>query len=227
MAVKIIKKNPKSVQSSARKKPNRGTPQTKFRGLTSALGAERMAMVESRLLNNETGESVAKTIKGEWGLMPKHKLSSLAKILTEYRRVNMVGKLLLLDDKNAPRISEFTDKVDVLSNLTKLIELQQTRVSKAIHAENTILKGLTDRKLRFELQLLGNLYVQLADLQMDLGLLRKVPQKLQIEGMASRTQVLLQTAMQKSRRVDEALSKAFAVLDGKFSVVPEDAERKH
>jgi hypothetical protein len=225
MAVKITTRGKKAVQISARKKPNRGNTQIRFATLAKALGVERMALVESRLLNGEAGESVAKAIKMEWGLMPDHKLSSLAKILTEYRRVQLHSKLVYLNDKEAPRLSDFADKVDVLENLTKLVELQQTRVSKAMHLEKQQPKR--DYQLRFEMELLGNLYVRLSTLQMDLGLLRKVPAKLQIEGMASRTQELLANAMSRSRRVDEALTKAFAVLDGKFSVVPEDATRKH
>jgi hypothetical protein len=187
-------------------------------------------MIEVRLLNGETGEACAKTIKLEWGLMPNHKLLSLAKILTNYRQERLIGKLLLLkenlDNPHAsPRLVKFAEKVDVLENLTKLVEIQQTRVTKGVLGEEQ-LGGMLDRKMRYEIEVLGNLYARLATLQMDLGLIRKVPAKLQIEGMASRTQQVLQDAMSRSRRVDEALTKAFQVLEGKFQTV-DDPKNKH
>jgi len=225
MPVNIIKK----------KKPAaKQTPQQKreYQFFGQTLGPARLAIVDSRLLNDETAESIAKTIKGEWKLYKNTTLRNVARRVSVYKRLNVIGKLKVLErdkDKKGPRprLSDFADKVDVLENLTKLVELQQTRVSKAIHHESTVFKDMLDRKTRFELELLGNLYVKLGQLQMDLGLLRKVPQKVHIEGMASRTQQLLEQAMQKSSKVDMALSQAFAVLDGKFSVVSDDAANKH
>jgi hypothetical protein len=229
--VKITKvKAKKGVQTSA-KRPypyNRGKgSRPPFHSLTSALGPEKMAIVDSRLLNGETGEAIAKTIKNDWKLLARMTLAALTKRLTEYRRTRLLTKLQLLADPKAPRLSDFADKVDVLQNLTKLVELQQGRVSKGIHTENALSDVLMDRKLRHEIALLGDLYAKLAELQMDLGILRKVPQKMQIEGMASRTQQLLETAMQRSHNVEMALSKAFEVLDGKFRVVSDDAKRQH
>lgn len=227
----VVRVHKKGVQTSAKNKPpyTKGTAKKSSHTLlTTTLGPERMAMVDSRLINGETCENLAKTIKLDWKLLPDHNLVAIAKLLTRYKNDNIVGRLVTLLDPKAPRLSEFADKVDVLSNLTRLVELQQERVTKGIHAENTLHPGLLDRKLRYEIQVLNNLYANLATLQMDLGILRKVPAKLQIEGMASRTQQTLQEAMDRSNRVDAALSKAFAVLEGKFHTVPDDEpKRKH
>lgn len=227
----VVRVHRKTVQTSAKTKPphTKGTakkpPHTL---LTKTLGPERMAMMDSRLLNGETCEALAKVIKLDWKLLTNSTLPTIAKMLTRYKNDCLVGKLLMMVDPKAPRVSEFAEKVDVLENLTKLVELQQGRVSKGIHTETTLLNGLLDRKLRFEVELLGGLYVKLAELQMDLGLIRKVPQKLQIEGLASRTQQRLQEAMDRSNRVDAALNKAFSIIEGKFSTVKSDeSNRKH
>jgi hypothetical protein len=229
----VVRVHTKTVQTSAKAKTKpphtRGTAKKPAHTiLTKTLGPERMAMVDSRLLNGETCEAIARTIKLDWKLLTGSTMNTIAKALGRYKKDCLVGKLVLMADPTAPRLSEFADKVDVLENLTKLVELQQTRVTKAIHAENTLHPGLLDRKTRYEVELLGNLYTKLADLQMDLGLLRKVPAKLQIEGLASRTQQRLQEAMNKSNRVDAALNRAFSIIEGKFTAeAGDDSNRKH
>ena len=105
-------------------------------------------------------------------------------------------------------------------------------MSKALVAEETKTKKKGDYPLyintKLEIQLLARLYEQMSDLQMDMGLIRKVPAKFQVEGMATRTQQLLEQAMKKSEKVDEALTRAYAVLEGKFKVVvPNVQPRKH
>lgn len=208
-----------SVHSSAPKR-------TAFGRLMTSIGPDYMPLVESRLLNGDSAESIAKTIKLEWKLCADMKLSNLVVQLNKYRRDNLLGRLQYLSEhqNKSDSLHKFGEKVDVLENLTTLVELQQGRVSKAMRAEDANNPMLPlSRSTKFEVQLLGNLYKQLSDLQMDLGLLRKVPAKLQIEGGAARAQQALEQAMQRSSRVEQALSKAFDVIDGKFNVVPTDA----
>lgn len=220
MPIKIIRKK-KPVRVAPRRGAGRPPPWGK---LIRTLGPERIALVDSRLLNGETGEAVAKTIKLEWKLFPEKKLSVLAVQLNDYRRTTLLTKLRYLEDgRNDKALSKFAERVDVLENLTTLVELQQGRVSKALAAEETNhgLHPLT-AGVKLEVQTLGTLYKQLSDLQMDLGLLRKVPQRLQIEGGAARAQQALEQAMQRSLRVEQALAQAFDVIDGKFNVVAPD-----
>jgi len=199
----------------------------KFYNLTSELGPDNMAKVDSMLLKGETCEAVAKTIKLVWGLQKDMRLVSLAAVLSDYRSTNVKGQLIMLDDPDAPRLSEFASKIDVMENLTALIGKQQDRVSKALVAEETKTKKKGDYPLyintKLEIQLLARLYEQMSDLQMDLGVLRKVPAKFQLESMSTRTQQLLDDAMKKNTRVGVALAEAFKVLDGKFIKVPDDA----
>lgn len=237
MPVKIIRK--KSVQITAKtrkppKKPPRQPAELKqgrtpsYAGLRKELGIERMAMIESRLLNGETGEEVAKTVKLEWGLMKTNTLVSLGIVLNAYRREVVLTKLMALTDKDTPSMAMVSDRIDVLDNLTKLVELQHGRVNKAIRAEKE--NGTStplNRTTKFEMQLLANLYKQLSDLQMDMGLIRKVATKFTLEGTSAQTQQALEQAMQRSVRRDDALNRAFAVLDGKFKVLPDATTVKH
>lgn len=196
-----------------------------FGELNADLGLEKMAIVDRMLLNGSTPESVARTIKLEWGHQQQVTLLSLRVKISKYKAEMVVGKLKYLTEGN-PVLSKFAQRVDVLENLTRLVEIQQDRVSKALideekHGSISVKTGKLyklNTMNRFEIQLLGELYDKLASLQMDLGLLRKVPAKFQISGAAASTQALLEQALQRDDRVGNALAEAFNVLDGKFKV---------
>ena len=221
MPVKITKK---PVQISATSRVPSSGPA--FKALRRELGPERMAQVDSMWLNGQQGAAIAKTIKGEWGLMQDMTLKVLGVTINRYCTSNLKGKLVRVEKGDEVALAKFAEKVDVLESLTRLIEMQQERVSKGYELEkNHLTLSFT---LKFEVQTLAAMYRQMSDLQMDMGLIRKVPAKFQVEGMATRTQQLLEQAMKKSEKVDEALTRAYAVLEGKFKVVvPNVQPRKH
>ena len=222
MPIKIVKKGRGKLQTSA--KPSNPSIVAKGRDhpsqearLIRDLGADRMPQINDMIVNNKSDVFIAKVIKNDWGLMLSTNLMTVKKAIFRYRTEVYEVKLTYAASPDAKKIAKFAERADVLENLTTLVELQQGRVSKGLALEEK--SPHLHYMLKFEIQLLGNLHKQLTDLQMDLGLLRKVPAKFQVEGMATRSQQLLEDAMKKSERVDAALTKAFAVLDGKYKVV--------
>src|SRR3990172_7261291 len=97
-----------------------------------SLGALRVRELEARLLEGQPLTALAKLIQKEWEQFPDVKEMTLIKELQRFRASRVDGKLLYLKDtKYAKQVfGEYSNGIDVLEELQKLIRIQQERVSK-------------------------------------------------------------------------------------------------
>jgi len=151
------------------------------------LGADRMAVIDMMLTNGDSTQTVVEKIQIEWNACANVKGPTLDKQLQRYRK-NIVEPRLIIATENAVAagvvtsqgMKKFREHVDVMTRLDELINMQTERVRKAYAKEQ--LKGADgklDQTINRELRPLTDMCRVLAGLQLETGVVRRVPKQVQ------------------------------------------------
>lgn len=147
-----------------------------------ALGTDRMAQIDAMLFKGTAAKDVARFIQNEWKEYTDVKLGTLSQQVNRYNKEINVGAVAavtgtVVDKKGmVTHVKKVEAKIDTLQVLRNLVEQQQQRLNK-IYMKEEGLPTVLDT-VRKEITLLAKLLDQLATLEMDLGILQRIPRKI-------------------------------------------------
>jgi hypothetical protein len=151
------------------------------------LGTDRHGIVDQMLTEGKSTMSVAEHIQIEWNACTNVKISTLDKQLQRYRKDILEPKLVRAANKateNGTRITKemtaFNESVDVQNMLTESVRMQWARIQKAYAKEaGKGQDGKLDPAINKELRPFTDMCRVLANLQLETGVLRRVPKQVQ------------------------------------------------
>lgn len=151
------------------------------------LGSDRLGIMESMLTNGDSPLSVAEHIQQDWQECTEVKQSTLVKQIQRYRADVLEPKLLMAAEKATEKgsaiskeMGKFREAVDVMEKLNQGMNMQWHRIEKAFTKED--LKGADgklDQNIKQELRAFTDLARALATLQLETGVVRRVPKQVQ------------------------------------------------
>jgi hypothetical protein len=155
------------------------------------LGPERVAALNNYLLTeSHTYEQIMLILRTEWKVFAEVKDDALRRQLVRYKNDFILPKQAeiaakLTQNQHVQKLvrvaSQLQASVDVLKEMEWAVQVQLRRVRKLKKLEkvnkNSIYKEMDDN-----LYLLMHQLTQLGKLQMDVGILKKVPKKIQLSG---------------------------------------------
>lgn len=161
-----------------------------------AMGKEKMEIVDHLLVKGESAKGVAKMIQQEWKLHTKTTEGSLTKQLERYRRAH-ISKLSVFTAATDPEekrviLKRVNTQLDIMQELTELIEVQKERVLMAIDKERTVKMPFS--WLRKDIDSLSLLLGQLAEHQFKLGILHEMPKTTLIQSDGAGTTLVQSTS---------------------------------
>jgi len=175
MAVTVKKKDPKQPSGF----------NYKYKRLYD-LGEDRMLQVDSLLTQGDSTMSVAEKIQFEWNACTSVKIGTLDKQLQRYRKDILEPRLVAAANKaseNGTKITKemkaFNDTVDVQDMLTQSVTMQWARITKMYAKEAGKESGKMDPAINKELRPFTDMCRVLANLQLETGVLRRVPKQVQ------------------------------------------------
>lgn len=153
------------------------------------LGSERMAIIDQMLSDGISTMKVAEKVKDEWGECSGVKIVTLDKQIYRYRKEILEPKLEYVREMSdregisqSDAMKKFRTTVDVMDRLEMLINMQTVRVQKAFAREEKNTKdgkGKPDNTINQELRPLTDMCRVLAGLQLETGVVRRVPKQVQ------------------------------------------------
>ena len=195
--------------------------------MMSALGQDRFNRIRTDMVMGSDVPSVVGLVVDEWGMFKDQK-GDLKKELTKFHRKEVVP-VVLGHQKTAlslKRVSNDTqavvEKLDVLEELSGLLDIQRDRLQKGLEVEKGAPLPIKAVDVQVGLQL--KLLAQIAELQLETGDLDRAPSEM--SGLAYRNEETGEvsfTAQIRNKR--EAREKALEILDileGRVEI--EDAE---
>lgn len=151
------------------------------------LGSDRLGIVEAMLTNGDSPMTVAEHIQQDWQECTEVKISTLEKQIQRYRADVLEPKLLMAAEKAVEKggavskeMAKFREQVDVAQVLNEGLNMQWERIQKAYTKE--ALKGpdaKLDPAINKELRAFTDLARALATLQLETGVVRRVPKQVQ------------------------------------------------
>ena len=151
------------------------------------LGSDRLGIMESMLTNGDSPLTVAEHIQQDWQECTEVKITTLEKQIQRYRADVLEPKLLMAAEKAADKgaaisseMKKFREQVDVQDMLNQGMNMQWSRIQKAFTKEE--LKGADgklDPAINKELRAFTDLARALATLQLETGVVRRVPKQVQ------------------------------------------------
>jgi hypothetical protein len=150
------------------------------------LGSDRMGIIDAMLTKGDSTMSVAEKIQFEWNQCTSVKIGTLDKQLLRYRK-DILEPRLIAAAKNAAEkstsiskeIKAFNDQIDVIAQLNDFIAMQAARIKKAYTLEHGKKDGKLDPNINKELRPFTDMCRVLAGLQLETGVLRRVPKQVQ------------------------------------------------
>jgi len=151
------------------------------------LGADRMAIIDMMLTNGDLSSAVAERIQVEWKEYPSVKVATLEKQISRYR-ADIVEPRLVMAAEHAEAagvsvsqgMKKFRDQVDVMDRLNQSINMQWARIEKAYAVEAKQGKDAKlDPNINKELRPFTDMCRVLAGLQLETGVVRRVPKQVQ------------------------------------------------
>lgn len=139
------------------------------------LGADTMEVIDSRLLEGQSGKAVAAWIQDELKQLPEMKPDTLKKMLERYRKTHLRQRTLArLAGFNGDRATKFlVQRLNAMDELEKLAREQRGRLDKMLEFEK---KGPTAMTaVSAEVKLLKEVLTDLARVQLDTGVLHRAP----------------------------------------------------
>lgn len=150
------------------------------------LGDDRMGIVESLLTQGDSTMSVAEKIQFEWNTCKNVKIGTLDKQLQRYRKEILEPRLVAAANKasaNGTKVTKemkaFKEGVDVQNLMEKSVTMQWARIQKMYAKEVGKDGGKMDPAINKELRPFTDMCRVLANLQLETGVLRRVPKQVQ------------------------------------------------
>ncbi len=151
------------------------------------LGSDRLGIIDSMLTNGDSPAIVAAHIQDDWGQCLTVKPGTLEKQVLRYRTDVLEPKLVMAAEAavekgtlNTESMSKFRETVDVMEKLNESINMQWARIQKA-YAKELLKgdKGKLDPSINKELRPFTDMCRVLAGLQLETGVVRRVPKQVQ------------------------------------------------
>lgn len=155
-----------------------------------SMSEEHQAAINSYLLNEHPIDKLVKKIKYEWNEFPEVADATIRQMLYRYKQkhitvqqAKIVAKITTNEKINelVATVTMLERRLDPALELEKLVQMQIARLEKALLLEKPS-KVLFDTVTK-NVEVTANLVTRLADLQMELGLLRRVPKKLNVSAV--------------------------------------------
>ena len=151
------------------------------------LGSDRMGIIDSKLTNGDSTMSIAEHIQFEWNACASVKIATLDRQLQRYRKDILEPRLVAAANnatENGTKITKemkaFKEGVDVQDLLTQSVTMQWARISKSYAREAAKgPDGKLDPNINKELRPFTDMCRVLANLQLETGVLRRVPKQVQ------------------------------------------------
>lgn len=152
------------------------------------LGADRMAVIDMMLTSGDSTQKVVEKIQIEWNDCAGVKSPTLDKQLQRYRRDILEPRLIMAAETAeaagvpiSQGMKKFRETVDVMDRLEELINMQTSRVRTAYKKEQAkvVKGGKLDPDIQRELRPLTDMCRVLAGLQLETGVVRRVPKQVQ------------------------------------------------
>ncbi len=151
------------------------------------LGSDRMGIIDSMLTKGDTTMSVAEHIQFEWSQCTSTKIGTLEKQIQRYKRDILEPRLVSAANNAAKKstsitkeLKAFNQQVDVMDKLDQAVVMQHARILKAYAIEAAQgEQGKLDTNISKEIRALTDLLRVLAGLQLETGVLRRVPKQVQ------------------------------------------------
>ena len=161
-------------------------PKHKYKRLYD-LGADRLGIIDSMLTDGVSTMTITERIQNEWGECTNVKLTTLDKQIIRYRD-NIVEPKLRLAAERADHegiqvgkaMKKFREAVDVSETMTEALNMQWSRIQTAYMKE--LRKGADaklDPAINKELRAFTDMCRVLANLQLETGIIRRVPKQIQ------------------------------------------------
>ena len=151
------------------------------------LGADRMAVIDMMLTSGDSTQKVVEKIQLEWNECAGVKSPTLDKQLQRYRK-DIVEPRLIMATENAVAagvstskgMRRFREQVDVMEKLNQSINMQWARIEKAYAKEQAKgIDGKLDQNINRELRPFTDMCRVLAGLQLETGVVRRIPKQVQ------------------------------------------------
>ena len=150
------------------------------------LGTDRLGIVDSMLTQGDSAMKVAEHIQFEWNACTEVKISTLDKQIQRYRKDVLEPRIVRAANKateNGTSITKemnaFQESVDVQDMLTQSVKMQWARITKMYAKEAGNHDGKPDPNINKELRPFTDMCRVLANLQLETGVLRRVPKQVQ------------------------------------------------
>lgn len=151
------------------------------------LGTDRMGILDSMLTKGDSTMSVAEHIQFEWNQCTSVKIGTLDKQIGRYRKDILEPRLVAAANKateNGTKVTKemkaFNESVNVSDLLTQSVTMQWARIQKMYASEvGDGDKGKMDPNINKELRPFTDMCRVLANLQLETGVLRRVPKQVQ------------------------------------------------
>ena len=143
-----------------------------------AFDEERIEQVNEMLSKGLPASQVAQVIQSEWGLLADLKPDSVKKMLERYRKTDLRERILaqVAGVTEGMHTTTLAKRVSALEELTDLATVQKGRYQKAVQLEAG--KPLLLKQATEEGRLLKEILVELGRLQLDTGVLARVPRRI-------------------------------------------------
>ena len=151
------------------------------------LGSDRLGIIESMLTNGDSPLTCAEHIQQDWGECVEVKITTLEKQIQRYRADVLEPKIQMAAEKAAEKgtavssqMKKFREQVDVMQMLNEGINMQWQRIQKAYTKEaNKGDEAKLDPAINKELRPFTDMCRALATLQLETGVVRRVPKQVQ------------------------------------------------
>ena len=150
------------------------------------LGADRMAVIDMMLTNGDLSSAVAERIQVEWNEYVSVKTATLEKQISRYRsdivepRLVMAAEIASASGVAVSKgMKKFREQVDVMDRLNQSINMQWARIEKAYATELLNKEGKLDPNINKELRPFTEMCRVLAGLQLETGIVRRIPKQVQ------------------------------------------------
>lgn len=138
-----------------------------------ALGSDRMAEIDSRLLSGEPCSTIAAWIQVDLGKCKDIKPASLKKMLERYRETELRQKTLarIANAQRGDSIKTINKRLNALEEMEEMVKIQRGRVDKILMREAKLPEGILLKDASNEVRLLKDMLLDLGKLQLETGLL--------------------------------------------------------
>jgi len=150
------------------------------------MGQDKVSQIDAMLMKGDKPLQVATYMQQNWNLHLDINLMTLEKMVLRYKNDIISAQIAKTElaaagqTGIAKRVQDFKGKIIAEETLCRIVLLQQTRVDKLYDVESKM-PSMVMNQLTKELTLFKDMLNQLSGLQMDLGILQRVPKKIKAD----------------------------------------------